>query len=84
MLAQNVQGYITNGLQEVFSIEDKFIVTPLRGEDGTTVVTARLPDRLVQRLEDVVIRTGRSRTQVIIMALDYALDRLEIETPEKE
>jgi metal-responsive CopG/Arc/MetJ family transcriptional regulator len=60
-------------------MSDNFVVTPLRGEDGTTVVTARLPDRLVQRLEDVVTKTGRSRTQVIIMALDYALDRLKIE-----
>jgi hypothetical protein len=60
------------------TLSDKFVITHLRGEDGTTVVTARLPDRLVQRLEDVVIKTSRSRTQVIIMALDYALDRLEI------
>jgi predicted transcriptional regulator len=60
-------------------MSDNFVVTPLRGEDGTTVVTARLPDRIVQRLEDVVTKTGRSRTQVIIMALDYALDRLKIE-----
>jgi predicted transcriptional regulator len=60
-------------------MSDKLVITKLRGEDGTTVVTARLPDRLVQQLEDVVTKTGRSRTQVIIMALDYALDRLEIE-----
>jgi predicted transcriptional regulator len=65
-------------------LNDKFIVTQLRGEDGTTVVTARLPNKLVQRLEDVVIKTGRSRTQVIIMALDYALDRLEIEDANKQ
>jgi metal-responsive CopG/Arc/MetJ family transcriptional regulator len=61
------------------AMSDRFVITKLRGEDGTTVVTARLPDRLVQQLEDVVTKTGRSRTQVIIMALDYALDRLEIE-----
>jgi predicted transcriptional regulator len=60
-------------------MNDNFVVTPLRGEDGTTVVTARLPDRLVQRLEEVMVKTRRSRTQVIIMALDYALDRLKIE-----
>ena len=65
-------------------MDDKFIVTHLRGEDDTTIISARLPDKLVQRLEDVVRKTGRSRTQVIIMALDYALDRLVImeEPPE--
>ena len=59
-------------------MDDKFVVTHLRGEDDTTIISARLPDKLVQRLEDVVRKTGRSRTQVIIMALDYALDRLVI------
>lgn len=65
-------------------MDDKFVVTHLRGEDGTSVVTARIPDRLVQRLDDVVIKTGRNRTQVIIMALEYALDRLVIEEPEED
>ena len=60
-------------------MSDKFVVTKLRGENGSTVVTTRMPDRLVQKLENVVIKTGRNRTQVIIMALDYALDRLEID-----
>jgi len=59
-------------------MDDKCVVTHLRGEDDTTIISARLPDRIVQRLEDVVRKTGRSRTQVIIMALDYALDRLLI------
>ena len=59
-------------------MDDKFVVTHLRGEDDTTIISARLPDKLVQRLEDVVRKTGRSRTQVMILALDYALDRLAI------
>ena len=65
-------------------MSDRFVVTQLRGEDGTSVVTVRLPNRLVQKLEDVVIKTARSRTQIIIMALDYALDRLEIEDAEED
>ena len=78
-----------NNLQRIcgwrrYGLNDKFVVTPLRGDDGTAVVTTRLPNRLVQKLEDVVIKTGRNRTQVIIMALDCALDRLEIEEVKKE
>lgn len=60
-------------------MDDKFRITKLRGDDGTAVITARIPERLAQKLEDVVIQTGRNRTQVIIMALEYALDRLVIE-----
>lgn len=58
---------------------DKFIISKLHGEDNTTVVTTRLPDKLVKKLDDITVKTGRNRTQVIIMALEYALDRLEIE-----
>lgn len=65
-------------------MDDKFVITHLRGEDDTTVISARLPDKMVRRLEDVVRKTGRSRTQVIIMALDYALDRLVIEEPKAD
>lgn len=58
---------------------DKFIISKLRGEDNTTVVTTRLPDTLVKKLDNITVKTGRNRTQIIIMALEYALDRLEIE-----
>lgn len=37
-------------------MDDRFVVSKLRGEDGTTVVTVRLPYKLIQRLEDVVIK----------------------------
>lgn len=59
--------------------DDKFVISRLRGEDNTTIVTTRLPDRIVIKLDDICAKTGRNRTQVIIMALEFALSRLEIE-----
>ena len=59
-----------------------FVIKKLRGEDETTVITARIPNRLVSQLEEIVKNTGQSRTQIIISALEYSLDRLKIEEAE--
>ena len=58
---------------------EKFVVSKLRGEDNTTVVSTRMPNRLIDKIEEIIIKTGRNRTQIIVMALEYALDRLEID-----
>ena len=68
--------------EENKNMSEDFIVKKLRGEDGTTNVTARIPNRLVERLEEVIIKTGRNRSQIIIAALEYALDRIKIEEAE--
>jgi metal-responsive CopG/Arc/MetJ family transcriptional regulator len=63
-------------------MSEDFIVKKLRGEDDTTVVSARIPNTLMERIEEIIIETGRNRTQIIIAALEYALDRLKIEEAE--
>ncbi|MDL2214224.1 ribbon-helix-helix domain-containing protein [Clostridia bacterium OttesenSCG-928-O13] len=60
-------------------MSDKFVVQPRERAFGkTTVVSARLPDDMVKRLDDVAKETGRSRNEVMVMAVDYALANLEI------
>ena len=56
--------------------EDKFIV-PQR-KPAATVVSVRLPDTMLAKLEDVASKTGRSRNELVQMCIDYALARLEI------
>ena len=55
------------------------IAPKLRGEDNHKNVSVRMPDKLYYKLEDIVAKTGRNRSQLIIMALEYALERVEIE-----
>lgn len=42
------------------------------------VVSARLPLRLVERLDDAALKSNRNRNQLIALALEYALERIEI------
>ena len=57
----------------------KFIVPQRKPAVGkSTVVSVRLPDTMLAKLEDVASRTGRSRNELVQMCIDYALARLEI------
>ena len=59
--------------------EDKFIVPHRRPAVGkSNVVSVRLPDTMLAKLEDVAAQTGRTRNELVQMCIDYALARLEI------
>lgn len=60
-------------------MENKFVVRPRRPAYGkTSVVSARLPDDMIDELDKVARQTGRTRNELIQMCIDYALQNLEI------
>lgn len=62
--------------------DNKLIIkkrNPLKGEDGSKVISVRLHDDLLQRLDDLVRETNRSRNELIAILLDYALENVEVE-----
>ena len=60
-------------------MENKFVVHPRKPAFGKTqVVSARLPDDMIQELDKVARQTGRTRNELIQMCIDYALKNLEI------
>jgi len=65
-------------------MRDGFKLKLLRGNGSHTVVSARLTDELVKRLDEVAGKTGLSQNKVIQLACAYALERLEIEDIKKE
>ncbi len=60
---------------------EKFIVTPR--EDKTVTMTIRIDRALQERYNDLSARTNRSRNELIGMALQYALDHMELRDTEK-
>ena len=58
---------------------EKFIVTPR--EDKTVTMTIRIDRTLQERYNDLSTRTNRSRNELIGMALQYALDHMELKEP---
>ena len=55
---------------------EKFIVTPR--EDKTVTMTIRIDRTLQEQYNDLSARTNRSRNELIGMALQYALDHMEL------
>ncbi len=52
---------------------------PRRGDDGHKVVTVRMPDEILKKLEEISLETNRSRNEVINFLLKAAIDIVKIE-----
>ena len=50
-----------------------------RGEDESRVVSVRMRDELIARLDDLSAKTNRSRNELINLMLDSAIDIVKIE-----
>ena len=60
---------------EEFQME-KFVVTPK--EDKSVTMTIRIDRDLQEKYNSLAAKTNRSRNELISMALQYALDHMEI------
>lgn len=50
-----------------------------RGDDGYKIVSVRMKDELIEKLEKLSADTNRSRNELINMLLDAAVDIVKIE-----
>lgn len=50
-----------------------------KGDDGYKVFSIRIREEVVSRLDDICVKTDRSRNELIGILLEYALDRCVIE-----
>ncbi|MEE0181737.1 MAG: CopG family transcriptional regulator [Anaerovoracaceae bacterium] len=55
---------------------DKFVITPK--EDKTITMTIRIDRTLQEKYSELADKTNRSRNELIGMALQYALDNMEL------
>ena len=50
-----------------------------RGDDGCKVVSVRMKDELVERLDELSANTNRSRNELVNLLLNAAMDIVKIE-----
>ena len=50
-----------------------------RGDDGYKIVSVRMKDETIERLDALAEKTNRSRNELINMLLDSALDIVKVE-----
>ncbi len=56
-------------------MDKKFVITPKT--ERSVTVTVRIEMETHKRLEELVIKSGRSRNELINKAIKFALDNLE-------
>lgn len=57
---------------------NKLIITPKKYGGKASVVSARIPDDMIRALDDLSARTGKSRNELLITMIEFALDHIEI------
>ncbi|MBQ9531694.1 MAG: ribbon-helix-helix protein, CopG family [Eubacterium sp.] len=62
-------------------MKEKLIIQkkPLRGDDGYKTFSIRIKDSTVEKLDDLTLKTNRSRNELINILLDWAIDNCEIQ-----
>lgn len=59
--------------------EKKLIIQPHRYGGESSVISIRLPKDMLAIIDRVAAETGRTRNEIVVMSMEYALDNLEIE-----
>ena len=60
-------------------MENKLIIHPRKPAYGkTTVVSARIPDDILRRIDVVCQKSGRTRNDLLVTCIEFALDNIEI------
>ena len=57
---------------------EKLVISSKKYRGDSMVVSVRLPDELVKKLDKIADETGRTRNEVIQKCLGFAVDNLEI------
>ena len=52
---------------------------PRRGDDGYKIVSVRMKEEMLERLDRLAAQTNRSRTELINLLLDSAMEIVKVE-----
>lgn len=58
---------------------EKFVIPPKKFTGETSVVSARLPNNMINALDCIAKKTGRNRNEIVMMCLEYAITHLEVQ-----
>ncbi len=58
--------------------ENKLVIQARKFGGETSVISVRMPKEMLAAIEQIATDTGRSRNEIIITSLEYALSNTEI------
>ena len=57
----------------------KLIIQSHRYIGESSVISLRLPKEMLRVIDEVVAHTGRTRNEILVLSLEYALENMEID-----
>lgn len=65
-------------------MDKKLTVSVKKYSGETSVVSLRMPDELIKKVDNVCEQTGRTRNEIIIKCLDFAIENIVIDDSNEE
>jgi hypothetical protein len=70
---------VLHGPKEVLIMaENKLTINPKKYKGETSTITTRLPAELIEKIDETVKITGRTRNDIVQRFIEYAVENLEI------
>ena len=60
------------------TMKEKLVISSKKYRGDSTVISIRLPDDLISKLDSIAEDTGRTRNEIIQKCLAFSVDNLEI------
>lgn len=57
---------------------EKLIIKPNKYGGKSSVVSARIPDEMLDKLDNLSTKTGKSRNELLVTMIEFALDNIEV------
>ena len=58
--------------------EKKLIISSKKFRGDSAVVSVRLPNKLILKLDEIAEQTGRTRNEIVQTCLEFSVENLEI------
>lgn len=59
-------------------IEKKLVISSKKFRGDSSVVSVRLPDDMIAKLDAIAEQTGRTRNEIIQKCLAYSIENIEV------
>ena len=58
--------------------DKKLVISSKKFRGDSSVVSVRLPNDMIERLDDIAEQTGRTRNEIIQKCLAYSIENIEV------
>ena len=58
--------------------DKKLVIRPHKYVGETSVISLRLPKEMLSVIDQVAADTGRTRNEILVMSMEFALENMEV------